>query len=223
MKTSSYKSYDELLLFLNAAIGVPDKTQRSGFVGERRSSRMSKPCHLRQSEEYGACDDEARALRIAPSTAYELLFAHPKNRQWNSCSERMVHCLGVAAYRRRSSVKHQKWSKHDPTKNDFPIPNEVFLLGLSPGKLAVYAYLLFRENRKTFQCWPSCKAIGKATGMSVNTVRKYVRSLEDKGLISTEPTSVLTKEGQKRNGSLLYTIHPIQEAVEQFYAQQFAR
>ena len=77
-------------------------------------------------------------------------------------------------------MKHQKWSKRDPVKNYFPVPNEVFLLGLSPGELAVYSYLLFCEDRNTYQCWPSFKTIGKATGMSTNTVRKYVRMLEDR-------------------------------------------
>ena len=59
--------------------------------------------------------------------------------------------------------------------------------------------------------------------MSQNTVRKYVLSLEDKALITTEPTTVYTKSGMKRNGSLLYTIRPIQEALDLFYARQMAR
>ena len=117
-------------------------------------------------------------------------------------------------------MKYQKWPKRDPIKNYFPVPNEVFLLGLSPGELAVYSYLLFCEDRSTYQCWPSFKAIGKATGMSTSTVRKYVRMLENRGLITTEPTGIITKDGQKRNGNLLFTIRPIQEAVEQFYQQQ---
>ncbi|MCH5352132.1 MAG: helix-turn-helix domain-containing protein, partial [Acutalibacter sp.] len=44
------------------------------------------------------------------------------------------------------------------------------MLGLCPGELAVYAYLRRCENRKTHQCWPSYKTIGKAVGMSENTV-----------------------------------------------------
>ena len=120
-------------------------------------------------------------------------------------------------------MKYQKWPKRDPIKNYFSVPNEVFLLGLSPGELAVYSYLLFCEDRSTYQCWPSFKTIGKATGMSPNTVRKYVRMLEKRGLITTEPTSIITKGGQKRNGNLLFTIRPIQEAVEQFYQQQLEK
>ena len=59
--------------------------------------------------------------------------------------------------------------------------------------------------------------------MSTSTVRKYVRMLEDRGLITTEPTSIIMKDSQKRNGNLLFTIRPIQEAVEQFYQQQLEK
>lgn len=59
--------------------------------------------------------------------------------------------------------------------------------------------------------------------MSTNTVRKYVRMLEERGLITTEPTSVTTKDGQKRNGNLRFTIRPIREAVEQFYQKQLEK
>lgn len=50
--------------------------------------------------------------------------------------------------------------------------------------------------------------------MTAKTVRKYVIELVDKGLISTENTTVTNKDGQKQNGCLRYTIRPIQEAVE---------
>ena len=48
-------------------------------------------------------------------------------------------------------------------------------------------------------------------------------SLEEKGLIRTEPTTITTKDGRIRNGSLLYTIRPIQEALEIFYQRQLTR
>ena len=57
--------------------------------------------------------------------------------------------------------------------------------------------------------------------MSENTVSKYVRSLEEKGLIRTEPTMVRSKDGRPLNGNLLYTIRPIQAAIELFYERQF--
>ena len=120
-------------------------------------------------------------------------------------------------------MKYNQYPKRDPIKNYIPLPNEVFSLGLSSGELAVYSYLMYRENRKTYQCHPSYKTIGKAVGMSQNTVRKYVLALEDRGLIYTEPTSITTRDGRKRNGSLLYTIRPIQEALDVFHGRQLRK
>ena len=113
------------------------------------------------------------------------------------------------------------YPKRDAIKNYFPLPKEIFLLDLSYGEIAVYAYLVFCEDRQTYQCWPSYRTIGQALKMSRNTVSKYVSLLEDKQLIFTEPTSVTTKDGRKRNGSLLYTIRPIEEASQYHREQEF--
>lgn len=110
--------------------------------------------------------------------------------------------------------------KFDPIKNTFPFPNDIFLLGLCPGELAVYSYLICCANRKTLQCWPSYKTIGRAVGMTENTVAKHVGSLERRGLIRTEPTMVTTKAGIKRNGNLLYTVSPFQDVLATHYQQQ---
>ena len=105
-------------------------------------------------------------------------------------------------------------------KNYFPLPNEIFSLNLCPGEIAVYSYLLYCEDRKTYQCYPSYKTIGQAVGMSTNTVQKYIFELADKGFIKIEPTSIITKSGQKRNGSNRYTIRPIQDAVNLYHQRQ---
>ena len=120
-------------------------------------------------------------------------------------------------------MKYRQWPKRDPAKNYFQLPNEIFLLGLSPGALAVYSYLLCCEDRNTYQCWPSYKTIGTATQVGVNTVRKHVCSLADKGLISTEDTTVFTKTGLKHNGSLLYTIHPFHEVLDAHQQNELRR
>ena len=112
------------------------------------------------------------------------------------------------------------WQKPNPAKNYYPVPKVICQLGLSPGEIAVYSFLLFCEDRKTYQCYPSYRTIGDAVGMSRNTVCKYVRSLEEKGLIRTERTSIVLRNGRKRNGSLLYTILPIQFSIDQFYQRQ---
>ena len=113
-----------------------------------------------------------------------------------------------------------QYTKQPAAKRFFPLPNEIFSLGLSPGALAVYSYLLYCEDRKTYQCWPSYTSIGKSVSMSVNTVRKYVAELEGQGLVDTEPTSITTRDGRKRNGTLRYTILPIQNAVDLYNQQQ---
>lgn len=130
--------------------------------------------------------------------------------------------MGGAAHEGRWQRLNRR-QKSDPLKNTFPFPNEIFILGLCPGELAVYSYLLCCANRKTGQCWPSYKTIGRAVGMTENTVAKYVGSLEQKGLIRTEPTTVTTKAGIKRNGNLLYTVSPFQDVLEAHYQQQLER
>ena len=91
---------------------------------------------------------------------------------------------------------------------------------MSAGAIAVYGYLLYIENRETYQCHASYATIGNAVGMSRNTVRKYVQELERRGLILTERTTIFTQDGRMQNGSLLYTILPIQLVIEQFYQEQ---
>ena len=68
----------------------------------------------------------------------------------------------------------------------FSLPDEVFYLNLGSAAIAVYAFLLYRENRKTYQCTLSYKAIGYAIGASNNTVRKMcIRDSPGKALIPT--------------------------------------
>ena len=82
-------------------------------------------------------------------------------------------------------------------------------------------YLMFRENRKTYQCYPSYKTIGRDLHMTKNTVKKYVERLEDKQLIYTEHTKVKTKRGEVRNGTLLYTILPIKQAYDYYNRKRY--
>lgn len=99
-------------------------------------------------------------------------------------------------------------------KNFFLLPNELFGLGLNVYEIAIYAYLMRIEDRKTFQSFASYATIASSLGISANTVGKYVRELEEHGLIRTEQTKVIMKNGTKRNGCLMYHILPIKNAVE---------
>ena len=106
------------------------------------------------------------------------------------------------------------------TTNYFRLPNDIFNLDLCAEEIAVYAFILRMENRRTYTCFPSYKTIGRALKMSKNTVAKYVHSLADKRLIELEPTSVTDKNGKKRNGNLQYKVLPISVAMQEFYDRQ---
>ena len=85
-----------------------------------------------------------------------------------------------------------------------------YFTSVSVTEISIYCYLLSIEDRETYQCYPSYKTIGKALGMSENTVSKYVRSLEEKGLIRTEPTMVREQRRQppQRKPDLHYPSDP---------------
>lgn len=117
-------------------------------------------------------------------------------------------------------MRFHRWNSQQKLKHFFSLPNEIFLLGLAHGELAVYCYLKYLENRKTHQCWPSYWNIGKAVGMSENTVRKYVAMLEARGLITTAYTTMRARDGRPMNGHLMYTICPFHEVVNDHYRVQ---
>lgn len=103
----------------------------------------------------------------------------------------------------------------------FFLPRQLFSLGLESTEIAIYAYLMYRENRFTYQCWPSYNKIGKELSIkSTNTVRKYVYRLVEKGLIDIEHTIIRRRDGTCRNGNLMYTLLPIENAVDCYQRRQ---
>ena len=128
--------------------------------------------------------------------------------------------MGGGKYDWRWQIAFQKYPKLHPDRDYFKLPNCLFSLGLSAGEIAVYSYLLRCEDREYYTCHPSYRAIGKAVGLSKNTVQKYVNALKDKGLIETKSTTVELKTGVTRNGNLLFTILPIQLALELYNERQ---
>ena len=120
-------------------------------------------------------------------------------------------------------MKRYLYPNRDPIKNFFPLPNELFHLKLCAGEIAVYAYLMYREDRRNYTCVVSYREIGAAVGMSKNTVSKYVAKLEERGLIETEHTHVITQDGKKGNGRLRYRILPIQGVIDRYYEEQLAQ
>ena len=104
--------------------------------------------------------------------------------------------------------------------NYFMLPNEIFNMDLTAGEIALYAFLMRMEDRKSYTCYPSFKTIGNALQMSKNTVMKYVRLLEEKELIETKHTIVEHRDGSLRNGNLMFRILPIKQAVDAFHRRQ---
>ena len=117
-------------------------------------------------------------------------------------------------------IESQDNNKNPAVGHFFPLPNAIFHLGLSAEEIATYAFLLYCEDRKTFQCYPSFSTIGNHIGKTKNSVKKYVDGLRDKGLISTQMTKKIAKDGAVLNGNLLYTILPIQNGIDVYNETQ---
>ena len=113
-------------------------------------------------------------------------------------------------------------SKQQNRGNYFMDPNAIFHLGLHRTAIAIYAYLMRIEDRRTYQCVASYSTIAGYLSTAPNTVAKYVRTLEERGLIRTERTEIVTKDGRKRNGCLKYHILPIQNAIDLYHERQMA-
>lgn len=112
-------------------------------------------------------------------------------------------------------MSYYPYPQRDPKKNYFSLPNEILDFGLHSTAIAIYAYLMRSENRKTYDCFPFYGTIGKATGVkSSMTVTKYVRELEEKHLITTEQRKTPVDDGVVRNSTLRYHIRPVQEALD---------
>ena len=77
-------------------------------------------------------------------------------------------------------MKYNRYPKRDAVKNYFPLPNEIFSLGLSGGEILVYTYLMYREDRETFQCHPSYKTIGEAIGKPFDKIYILVKDKRGK-------------------------------------------
>lgn len=100
--------------------------------------------------------------------------------------------------------------KRDTPGTYFPIPKAIFQVDLPPSTIAVYVYLMSREDRSTYECVVGHEDIARATGMSIKTVPKHIRLLILRGLIETERTKLYTKKGEVRLGKMKYKIKPIE-------------
>ena len=129
--------------------------------------------------------------------------------------ETHVREQSYAALRNRWISSKRLWLTGEVFSAVFPVPNEVFQLGLKPGDLLVYIYLHYQKGVRSGQCWPSYATIGTAVGMSRKAVQKHIGSLINKGLIQAEKTMICRKDGCRYNGSLLYTVKPIEQILKE--------
>ena len=77
----------------------------------------------------------------------------------------------------------------------FTLPNELFLLKLSPSAFMIYAYLLLIEDRRTHTCHPSYNTIAAATDLAKNTVMKGISTLSELNLITVEASRYFDNSG----------------------------
>ncbi len=105
----------------------------------------------------------------------------------------------------------------------FLMPNSVFDLELSTKAIAVYAYLMRLENRKTHLCWAKQETIGAAVGIkSPTTVRGALTELEEKGLIYRDD-GTMNLNGKVVNGIQRFTIRPIDDAILNWQYEQIEK
>ena len=102
-----------------------------------------------------------------------------------------VHMTASTVKRYLDSLAAKKLVNEDGTpvlnckdEKFFTLPNELFLLKLSPSAFMIYAYLLLIEDRRTHTCHPSYNTIAAATDLAKNTVMKGISTLSELNLIT---------------------------------------
>ena len=88
--------------------------------------------------------------------------------------------------------------------NSFPLPHEMFEIGLSHGPLLVYIALVYLKSLRHGTDALSCTVISKLVGLCEKTVRTHLRALESDGLIQVANSG----------GKFTCTLCPIQNIVE---------
>ena len=97
--------------------------------------------------------------------------------------------------------------------NSFPLPHEVFELGLSHSPLLVYISLVYLKSLRHGTDALDCAAISKMVGLCEKTVRTHLHTLQSEGLIQ------IANSG----GKFTCTLCPIWDRVEKRRAAVPAR
>ena len=169
------------------------------------------------SKAVGLCEKTVRThLHTLADTEFIKTEHHGQAFSYSLCpiQSKVQEHRGTTSRSRWISTK-QVWSTGEVFDAVFPVPVEVFQLDLEGGELLVYIYLQYQKGVRSGQCWPSYATIGAAVGMGRKTVQKHVRSLIDMGLIQAEDTTICRRDGHRYNGSLLYTVKPIEQILKE--------
>lgn len=86
------------------------------------------------------------------------------------------------------------------------IPNDAFLLIRNSNSFKVYCYLCYRYNRDYQYAFPSLNTIAKECGISISTVTRAIKELEDLKLISIEK---FVDDRNKYSNNMYYIFYPI--------------
>lgn len=76
------------------------------------------------------------------------------------------------------------------------------------GLIATYAYLCFKADSKTRECFPSQTTIGNAIGVKRETVNRYIKRLEELGLITKTAQSRKDGSGQTSSNYKITAVIP---------------
>lgn len=93
------------------------------------------------------------------------------------------------------------------TGNYFMLPNDVFNLMLTPSQLAVFCYLV-RCSDKSWTCYPSIPTIAQACRLSENTVRKALKYLNERDIITISGGYSMSKFGKMQNATYVFGVNP---------------
>ena len=93
--------------------------------------------------------------------------------------------MGGAEHEGKWECLKAQWS-YDPNQNSFPLPHEVFELGLEQGVLLVYVYLVYHKSLKHSPNKLSSAIISKAVGLCEKTVRRHLHTLVSSDFIRME-------------------------------------
>lgn len=84
---------------------------------------------------------------------------------------------------KRHGIKYSVRRYKNLEKGFTQIPNDIFKVVETSYQLTIYAYLCYRYNRDCQYAFPSLRTIANDTHVSLSSVRRAIKILEEKGFI----------------------------------------